>query len=114
MIRSVCQIGGLILVSTTMCGCVVGRPASWAIEAEQVLVCGMAMDQVESITERKLESMPTRPGKPTHFIRTYGLSGTTDLRLRFVDNKLKSVEVTWALPRTTRMASYGKTELCGR
>lgn len=108
------RIGIAFLISTTMSGCVIGGPARWATHAERVVACDMTTEEVEQIAGGELELMSARFSEDaTHLIRKSRIS-ITDLRLRFVNNKLKSAEVMWALPLTTRMASYGRTELCGR
>lgn len=83
-------------------------PAQWAEELEDQVRCDMSLDQVQELSEKKLEKIDSGV-RGTH--RVSDAPGTSEVWFVFVENKLKSVQVVWA-HRVMEYAYFEQSTLC--
>lgn len=96
-----------IILATTLLLFACASPSRWAEALETQLKCGMSVKDVETVSQKTVQTMEVPRGWVTHFLR----DGSTDVWLGFRDDKLESVQVAWA-EKMMKMATYQRIDLC--
>lgn len=99
----------LMLALGAVTGCSAGGPSEWALTLEKQLKCGMAVAEVEALTDREIELDQWQHPWATNVI--LGDLGHPEMYLGFPDGRLDSFQIEWTYS-LTGVASYSRVDLC--